>query len=134
MNHNKIPNTSRLEKKTDYDKKNIEIKNKIPSITGLFSAYALSAKVIEIGNNIPDNANLAAKPAFTKAAEIENKIIDTSLFINTQELNRLAKISFDTKMKEVIMSLATKIGVSNALDLRKKQNLQIKIKFRLFPQ
>ena len=37
-------------------------------------------------------------------------------------------------MKEVIMSLATKIGVSNALDLRKKQNLQIKIKFRLFPQ
>ena len=134
MNHNKIPNTSRLEKKTDYDKKNIEIKNKIPSITGLFSAYALSAKVVEIGNNIPDNANLAAKPAFTKVAEIENKINDTSRFINTQELNRLAKISFDTKMKEVIMSLATKIGVSNALDLRKKQNLQIKIKFRLFPQ
>ena len=134
MNHNKIPNTSRLEKKTDYDKKNIEIKNKIPSITGLFSAYALSAKVVEIGNNIPDNANLAAKPAFTKVAEIENKINDTSRFINTQELNRLAKISFDTKMKEVIMSLATKIGVSNALDLRKKQNLQIKIKFRLFPR
>ena len=133
MNHNKIPNTSRLEKKTDYDKKNIEIKNKIPSITGLFSAYALSAKVVEIGNNIPDNANLAAKPAFTKGAEIENKINDTSRFINTQELNRLAKISFDTKMKEVIMSLATKIGVSNALDLRKKQNLQNKIKFRLFP-
>ena len=98
--------------------KNIEIKNKIPSSTGLFSAYA----------------NLAAKPALTKAAEIENKINDTSRFINTQELNRLAKISFDTKMKEVIMSLATKIGVSNALDLRKKQNLQIKIKFRLFPQ
>ena len=134
MNHNKIPNTSRLEKKTDYDKKNIEIKNKIPSITGLFSAYALSAKVVEIGNNIPDNANLAAKPAFTKVAEIENKINDTSRFINTQELNRLAKISFDTKIKEVIMSLATKIGVSNALDLRKKQNLQIKIKFRLFPR
>ena len=134
MNHNKIPNTSRLEKKTDYDKKNIEIKNKIPSIIGLFSAYALSAKVVEIGNNIPDNANLAAKPAFTKGAEIENKINDTSRFINTQELNRLAKISFDTKMKEVIMSLATKIGVSNALDLRKKQNLQIKIKFRLFPR
>ena len=133
MNHNKIPNTSRLEKKTDYDKKNIEIKNKIPSITWLFSAYALSAKVVEIGNNIPDNANLAAKPAFTKVAEIENKINDTSRFINTQELNRLAKISFDTKMKEVIMSLATKIGVSNALDLRKKQNLQNKIKFRLFP-
>ena len=132
MNHNKIP--GRLEKKTDYDKKNIEIKNKIASITGLFSAYALSAKAIEIGNNIPDNANLAAKPAFTKAAEIENKIIDTSLFINTQELNRLEKISFDTKMKEVIMSLATKIGVSNALDLRKKPNLQIKIKFRLFPR
>ena len=114
--------------------KNIEIKNKIPSITGLFSAYALSAKAIEIGNNIPGNANLAAKPALTKAAEIENKINDTSRFINTQELNRLAKISFDTKMKEVIMSLATKIGVSNALDLRKKQNLQIKIKFRLFPR
>ena len=113
--------------------KNIEIKNKIPSITGLFSAYALSAKAIEIGNNIPGNANLAAKPAFTKVAEIENKINDTSRFINTQELNRLAKISFDTKMKEVIMSLATKIGVSNALDLRKKQNLQNKIKFRLFP-
>ena len=113
--------------------KNIEIKNKIPSITGLFSAYALSAKAIEIGSNIPGNANLAAKPALTKAAEIENKINDTSRFINTQELNRLAKISFDTKMKEVIMSLATKIGVSNALDLRKKQNLQNKIKFRLFP-
>ena len=100
--------------------KNIESKNQISSITGLFSVHALSAEVIEIGNKIPDTANLTAKTALTKAAEIEKKITDTICFINTQELNRLAKISFDTKMKEVQISLATKIRVIKALDLRRK--------------
>ena len=36
----------------------------------------------------------------TETTKIENEIADTSYFINTQELNRLRKISFDAKIKE----------------------------------
>ena len=36
----------------------------------------------------------------TETTKIENEVADTSYFINTQELNRLRKISFDAKIKE----------------------------------
>ena len=41
---------------------------------------------------------------------------NTSHFINTQELSRLSKISFDTRMKEAQKNLSQN-DVSNALDL-----------------
>ena len=42
---------------------------------------------------------------------------NTSHFINTQELSRLSKISFDTRMKEAQKNLISQNDVSNALDL-----------------
>ena len=54
---------------------------------------ALNAKVIEIERGTKAVIN-------RKATEIENKIPDTSHFINTQEFSRLTKIRFNRRMKE----------------------------------
>ena len=65
----KIPNTSDLAKKTDLNTKTAEIEDKI---------------------------SLATSSAFNaKPTETENKVPDTSHFINTQEFNKLTKRSFD---------------------------------------
>ena len=45
------------------------------------------------------------------------KIPNHDRFITTPELNRLAKINFDVRMKEVEKSLASKTKVKNALDI-----------------
>ena len=67
---------------------------------------------------MPDITSLATKAALnTKFTEIANKITETiSRFVNTQEFNRLTKISFDTRMKEAAKGLASKTEVDNALD------------------
>ena len=54
---------------------------------------ALNAKVIEIEWGTKAVLN-------RKDTEIENKIPDTSHFINTQEFGRLTKIRFNRRMKE----------------------------------
>ena len=64
----------------------------------------------------------------TKVTEIENKIPETSHFINTQELNRLTKINLDARIKEADTSLARKSEIYNALDLvdkNRKKTLNI---------
>ena len=53
----KIPYTSKLVKKTDYNAKNSEIENKIPSISGLGTNSARTA----VENKIPDVSNLVKK-------------------------------------------------------------------------
>ena len=53
----KIPYTSKLVKKTDYNAKNSEIENKIPSISGLATNSARTA----VENKIPDVSNLVKK-------------------------------------------------------------------------
>ena len=69
----------------------------------------LCAKVIETENKIPHITNLAYEAVLnTEATKIENKIPDTSHFINTQELNRLKKISLDVRMEKAEKSLASK--------------------------
>lgn len=44
----------------------------------------------------------------TNATEIENKIPDATNLMTTPEFYRLAKISFDTRMKETAKRLACK--------------------------
>ena len=56
-----------------------------------------------------------------KAIAFENKISDTNRFINTQEFNRLTKISLDTRMKEAEKSIVSKTEIKNALDLGDKK-------------
>lgn len=47
----------------------------------------------------------------TKATEIENKIPNASSFISTPGFNRLAKFSYDARMKQVEAILANKTEV-----------------------
>ena len=54
MQTKKIPDTSRLVKKLDYNAKNTEIEGKIHSITGLATTSALTA----VENKIPDGSSL----------------------------------------------------------------------------
>ena len=53
----KIPDTSGLVKKTDYNAKITEIEGKIPSITGLATTAALNA----VESKIPNVSNLVKK-------------------------------------------------------------------------
>ena len=54
MQTKKIPDTSRLVKKLDYNAENTEIEGKIHSITGLATTSALTA----VENKIPDGSSL----------------------------------------------------------------------------
>ena len=73
---------------------------------------------------IPETTNLATKAALnTKATETENKISDTTGFI---DFNRLAKISFDAKLKKYEKSLASKSPGHTALDIAYKSREKIK--------
>ena len=56
----KIPNTSRLVKKSDYNAKISELENKIPSISGLVTTSALTS----VENKIPSVSSLVKKSAY----------------------------------------------------------------------
>ena len=77
---NKIPNTSDLAKKTDYNTKITEIENKIPDISGLATKTALTT----VENKIPSINNLATKTALTT---VENKIPSISGLVKKTDYN-----------------------------------------------
>ena len=58
MQIKKIPNTSKLVKKTDSNTTITEVKNLIPSITGLVATKAPTEKVTEIENKISNTNSL----------------------------------------------------------------------------
>lgn len=104
----KISNTSRLLTKRK-EKKIADVDKKIPNSTGLVKKTNYNTKITEIENKIPGFTGLvtAASP-IAKTTKIENKIHDTTNFIATPERSTLTKISSDTKNKEVTKSLANK--------------------------
>ena len=59
---NKIPNTSGLIKKTEYNVKITEIEGKVPSVSGLATNAALSA----VEEKIPNISNLVKKQRITQ--------------------------------------------------------------------
>ena len=85
---NKIPDTSDLVKKTDYDAKIADIEGKIPNVTNLETKIALTT----VENKIPSVSNLVKKTDYnTKLTEIENKHnYNHDKYIDTQEFNKLA--------------------------------------------
>ena len=94
---NKIPDTSRLVKKLDYNSKITEIENKIPSIKGLAANAALTA----IENKIPNISSLVKKTDYdTKIAEIEKRLFDHNhdKYITTPEFNKLSAEVFDARL------------------------------------
>ena len=95
---NKIPNTSDLVKRTDYNTKITEIKGKIPDISSLATKTALTT----VENKIHDVSGLVKKTDYnTKVTEIENKLNNHNhdKFITTPEFNTLAADVFNTRLK-----------------------------------
>ena len=73
MQKKKIPNTSALVKKADYNSKITEMEGKIPSISGLVTSSALTA----VESKIPDVSTLVKKTDYdAKILDIEKKITD----------------------------------------------------------
>ena len=64
----------------------------------------------------PNKQNLEKK---TEGAD--NKILDTSKFIVTWDVNKLIKLIFNSRMADTSKNFATKNQVETALDLAKKK-------------
>ena len=96
---NKIPDTSNLVKKTDYNAKITEIKGKLISISSL----ATNAALMTVGNKIPNISSLVKKTDYdTKITEIEKKITDHNhdKYITTPEFNTLAADVFNARLAQ----------------------------------
>ena len=94
---NKIPNTSGLVKKTEYDSKTSEIEVKILDDGTLVIQFALST----VENNIPSINNLVKKVDYdTKVTEIQNKLNkhNHDKYITTPEFNTLAADVFNSRL------------------------------------
>ena len=95
----KIPDASKLVKKTDYNAKITEINGKIPSISGLATTSAL----IAVENKIPNIISLGKKNRlWQKITEIEKKLTDHDhdKYGTTSEFNNLAAEVFDARLKQ----------------------------------
>ena len=93
----KIPDTSNLVKKTNYNTKITELENKIPDISNLATKTALST----VQNKITDTSNLLRKTDYnTKITEIEKKLTDHKHdeCIDTSEFNKLATNVFNARL------------------------------------
>ena len=96
---NKIPDTSRLVKKTDsdYNIKITAIEGKIPDISNLATKTALST----IENKLPSVSNLVKKADYnTKITEIEDKLTNHNhdKYIDTSEFDKLAADIFNARL------------------------------------
>ena len=97
MQRKKIPDTSELVKKLDYNAKISEIENKIPSISGLATNSALTA----VENKIPDVSSLVQKADYdTKISEIGKKLTDHNhdKYITTPEFNKFTAEIFAARL------------------------------------
>ena len=104
---NKIPDTSDLVKKTNYNTKITELENKIPNIGNLATKTALTT----VENKIPSVSNLVKKTDYnTKVTEIEKKITDhkhdkyitTNIFnARIAQANLTTKTDFDAKLSSL---------------------------------
>ena len=101
----KIPNNSRIVKKSDYDAKISELENKILSISDLVTTSALTT----VENKIRDVSRLVKKTNYnTKMSELEKKITDHkhAQNINTPEFNKLTAENLAASLAQA--SLITK--------------------------
>ena len=131
---NKIPDTSGLVKKTDYNAKITEIEGKFPDISNLVTKNALN--IVE--NKIPNISALATKTALTA---VENKIPDisnlatktalTNLSNTVPDINILIKKSdYDTEIAEIESKYVSNTGFDSKLaqaNVITKRNFDAKI-------
>ena len=96
---NKIPDTSGLVKKTDFNAKITQIEGKMPSISGLAINVALNAGE----NKIPNIKSLVKKTDYDiKITEIEKKLTDHNhdKYTTTPEFNTLAADVFNARLAQ----------------------------------
>ena len=108
----KIPDTSNLVKKSDYNTIISEIESKISSISSLAITSALTA----VENEIPSINNLVKKTDYdTKVTEIEKKLTDHNhdKYIDTSKFNTLATNVFNTRLAQA--NLITKTDFDTKL-------------------
>ena len=94
---NKIPDTSGLLKKTDYNTKITEIEVKIPDVSILPTKNALNT----VENKIPDVNSLVKKTDYNaKITKIEKKITDHNhdKYITTPEFNTVSADAFNARL------------------------------------
>ena len=119
---NKIPDTSGLVKKTDYNTKITEIESKIPDVSSLATKTALTT----VKNKIPDVSSSVKKTDYnTKITEIEKKLTDHNhdKYITTPEFSTLAADVFNarlaranlvakTNFDNIVSSLNNKVAIN----------------------
>ena len=108
---NKIPDTSGLVKKTNYDAKIADIEDKIPGVSNLVTKTALTT----VENKIPSVSSLVKKTDYnTKVTEIENKLNhDHDKYITTPGFNNLAADAFNARLSQA--NLLTKTHFDNTV-------------------
>ena len=122
---NKIPDTSGLTKKTDYNTKIAEIEGKVPDVTNL-------ATKADVENKISDVSNLVKKTDYdTKATEIENKLNNHNhgKYITTLGFNILGADVFNVRLAQANLITKTdfdaNFGVLTEKLLKIKQNMYL---------
>ena len=103
---NKIPDTSGLVKKTDYNTKITEIQDKIPDVSSSVTKPVLTT----VENKIPSVSCLVKKTDYNiKITEIENKLKNHNhdKYITTPEFNTLAADVFNARLKRANVEAKT---------------------------
>ena len=130
----KIPDTSGLVEKTDYNTKITYLENRIPDISNLATKTALTA----VESKIPNVSRLASKTALTA---VENKIPDITNFATKTMLTNLSnavphitalikKSDYDTKIAEIESKYVSNTAFDSKLaqtNVNTKRNFDAKI-------
>ena len=111
---NKIPDTSGLVKKTDYNAKITETENRIPNVSSLATKTALTT----VENKIPSISNLVKKKQTItqKLLELKRNLLiinNCDKYIATPELFTLDASDFNARLAEA--NLVTKTDFDNSV-------------------
>ena len=106
----KIPGTSGLVKKLNYNSKISEAESKIPGISGLATSSALT----EVENKVPHLSSLVKKKDYDKKiSEIEKKLPDHNhdKYITTPEFDNLAAGVFTARLAQANLVTGTEFDI-----------------------
>ena len=126
---NKIPDTSGLVKKTDYNTKITKIEGKIPNVRNFVAKTALTT----VENKIPDDSSLVKKTDYNKKiTEIKKNLNDHNhgKYITTPEFNTLAADVFNARLAQANLVIKTDfdntvLTLNNKIAVNKTKNESI---------
>ena len=126
---NKIPDTSGLVKKTDYNTKITKIEGKIPNVRNFVAKTASTT----VENKIPDDSSLVKKTDYNKKiTEIKKNLNDHNhgKYITTPEFNTLAADVFNARLAQANLVIKTDfdntvLTLNNKIAVNKTKNESI---------